>query len=174
MLESMNAIQQSIKEMNLTLQYLNQRITKIEKQVGIKTPIPLNTEQNLNKNNNNLIITTQQTNTTQQNDNRNENVNIWRRPVNIYNKNTSAKPNYQRNDRTKVFHNKRQRIVSLSSESEGENSNHNNKGKNVSFQNLQENSEINEVKATQKSLAQQVTTIGEQLASLISMFNANK
>src|SRR3990170_5259287 len=56
MLESMNAIQQSIKEMNLTLQYLNQKITKIEKQVGIKTPISPNTEQNLNKNNNNLII----------------------------------------------------------------------------------------------------------------------
>src|SRR5688572_5399681 len=42
MLDSLNAIQQSIKEMNATLHYLNQRITKIEKQVGIKTPTQMN------------------------------------------------------------------------------------------------------------------------------------
>jgi len=38
LLETMKGIQVNIKEVNNTLLYLNQRITKIEKQVGIKTP----------------------------------------------------------------------------------------------------------------------------------------
>ena len=62
MINSMNAIQQSIKEMNATLTYLNQRITKIEKQVGIKTPTQINitsksnTEKSKEGNNNNQQI----------------------------------------------------------------------------------------------------------------------
>src|SRR2546421_6251572 len=42
MIEMMQTIQQNIKELNTTMSYLNQRITKIEKQVGIKTPIQTN------------------------------------------------------------------------------------------------------------------------------------
>ena len=63
MLDSLNAIQQSIKEMNATLHYLNQRITKIEKQVGIKILTQMNIGQNSNENDSNIIITTQQTTT---------------------------------------------------------------------------------------------------------------
>src|SRR5256885_12280532 len=57
MIEMMQTIQQNIKELNTTMSYLNQRITKIEKQVGIKTPIQTNvssnTENNGNKNQDN-------------------------------------------------------------------------------------------------------------------------
>ena len=53
----MQTIQQNIKELNITMSFLNQRITKIEKQVEIKTPIQinisLNTENSRNKNQNN-------------------------------------------------------------------------------------------------------------------------
>jgi len=46
MIEMMQTIQQNIKELNTTMSYLNQRITKIEKQVGIKTPIQINVSSN--------------------------------------------------------------------------------------------------------------------------------
>ena len=42
----MQTIQQNIKELNTTMSYLNQRITKIEKQVEIKTPIQTNVSSN--------------------------------------------------------------------------------------------------------------------------------
>ena len=46
MIEMMQTIQQNIKELNITMSYLNQRITKIEKQVRIKTPIQTNVSSN--------------------------------------------------------------------------------------------------------------------------------
>src|SRR6266480_7502486 len=58
MIEMMQTIQQNIKELNTTMSYLNQRITKIEKQVGIKTPIQINVSSNSensgNKNQDNM------------------------------------------------------------------------------------------------------------------------
>ena len=51
LLESMNTIQQTIKEMNATLQYLNQRITKVEKQIGIKAPAQIVTTSAPNRSN---------------------------------------------------------------------------------------------------------------------------
>ena len=181
MIEMMQAIQQNIKELNTTMSYLNQRITKIEKQVGIKTPIQTNvssnTEDNGNKNQNN---TSQQLQTqlTYGRNNNNENTNVWSKPVNIYNKNTNVNRPYnhgnnnnnnQQNDRKRV-----RIMTSSSSESEAESSATKNKGKNVTIQQSQEEKEINEIKATQKNLGNQVNAISQQMESLINMLNANK
>ena len=79
MIEMMQTIQQNIKELNTTMSYLNQRITKIEKQVGIKTPIQTNvssnTENNGNKNQDNTSQQLQ-TQSTYGRNNNNENTNV--------------------------------------------------------------------------------------------------
>ena len=49
-----------------------------------------------------------------------------------------------------------------------------NKGKNVTIQQSQEEKEINEIKATQKNLGNQVNAISQQMEALINMLNANK
>ena len=58
----MQTIQQNIKELNTTMSYLNQRITKTEKQVRIKIPIQTNVSSNNensgNKNKNNTYYNT--------------------------------------------------------------------------------------------------------------------
>ena len=81
MIEMMQTIQQNIKELNTTMSYLNQRITKIEKQVGIKTPIQTNVSSNTeNSGNKNQDNTSQQlqTQSTYGRSNNNENTNVVR------------------------------------------------------------------------------------------------
>jgi len=72
---------------------------------------------------------------------------------------------------------KRVRITTSSaSESEAESST-GNKGKNIQkpqISGTQEINELNEVKATQQNLEKQVNAISQQMATLISMLNANK
>jgi len=79
MIEMMQTIQQNIKELNTTMSFLNQRITKIEKQVGIKTPIQTNVSSNNknsgNKNQNNMSQQLQ-TQSTYGRNNNNENTNV--------------------------------------------------------------------------------------------------
>ena len=87
LLESMNTIQQTIKEMNATLQYLNQRITKVEKQIGIKAPAQIVTTSPMQNNNNEQ--TEKQNVQKSQIPNKqvtiiNNNENVWRKPVNMY------------------------------------------------------------------------------------------
>lgn len=172
MLESMNMIQQSIKEMNATLTYLNQRITKIEKQVGIKTPTQISVStsdknENTNTTQNNVQ---QKQNQSDQNSNKNINNNVWSKPVNVY-KNTN-KPTYQttegnnNNNNRQQNDRKRVRIITSSSESESESSTA--RGKQIQKSATQEEKEINEIKTTQKKLEEQVNTISQQMAILIN------
>ena len=181
MIEMMQTIQQNIKELNTTMSYLNQRITKIEKQVGIKTPIQTNVSSNTeNSGNKNQDSTSQQlqTQSTYGRNNNNENTNVWNKPVNIYNKNTTiSRPYNQGNNNNNRQQNDRKRVrimTSSSSESEAESSALKNKGKNISTQQSQEEKEIDEIKETQQNLGKQVNAISQQMESLISMLNANK
>ena len=174
LLESMNTIQQTIKEMNATLQYLNQRITKVEKQIGIKTPAQIVTTSPMQNNNNEQ--TEKQNVQKSQIPNKqvtiiNNNENVWRKPVNMYKPTNNSSGNRQQNERKRV------RITTSSaSESEAESST-GNKGKNIQkpqISGTQEINELNEVKATQQNLEKQVNAISQQMATLISMLNANK
>ena len=179
MINSMNAIQQSIKEMNATLTYLNQRITKIEKQVGIKTPTQINitsksnTEESKDGNNNNQQIN--QFN--QQGNNKISGINIWTKPVNVYNNTNAAQKSFNQksiNNNGKPQQ-KRVRLSTSSSESEAESSTPKEKGKSilVATTNTKETNELNDIKDTQQKLQTQVNTITQQLATIISMCNAN-
>jgi hypothetical protein len=175
LLESMNTIQQTIKEMNVTLQYLNQRITKVEKQIGIKAPAQMSITTSSMQNNNNEQMEKHNTQQSQTPDKQikiiNKNENVWRKPVNMYKPTNNISGNKQQNERKRV------RITTSSaSESEAESSTVN-KGKNIQkSQTLgtQEINELNEVKATQQNLEKQVNAISQQMATLISMLNANK
>ena len=179
MINSMNAIQQSIKEMNATLTYLNQRITKIKKQVGIKTPTQINitsksnTEESKDGNNNNQHIN--QLN--QQGNNKISGINIWTKPVNVYNNTNAAQKSFNQksiNNNGKPQQ-KRVRLSTSSSESEAESSTPKEKGKSilVATTNTKETNKLNDIKDTQQKLQTQVNTITQQLATIISMCNAN-
>ncbi len=183
MIEMMQTIQQNIKELNTTMSFLNQRITKIEKQVGIKTPIQTNVSSNSeNSGNKNQNNTSQQlqTQSTYGRNNNNENTNVWSKPVNIYNRNTNVNRPYNQgnsNNNNNKQQNDRKRVrimTSSSSESEAESSTLKNKGKTATTQQSQEEKEIDEIKATQQNLGKQVNAISQQMESLISMFSANK
>ena len=99
------------------------------------------------------------------------------KPVNVYNNTNAAQKSFNQksiNNNGKPQQ-KRVRLSTSSSESEAESSTPKEKGKSilVATMNTKETNELNDIKDTQQKLQTQVNTITQQLATIISMCNAN-
>jgi len=181
LLTAMKAIQQNLQEINTTLGNLNQRITTIEKRVGIKTPVAQTigtTPTNTGKPNEQDIVTV----SAKLQDNKvilPINSNPWSKPINSFQGNQNAtNPSILKrkdfNANVPRIH-KRAHFSTSSSESESESSKAN-KGKNSAKPAQQpanngNDTKIMDIKATQNRLENQVNGIAQQLESLIAVIS---